>query len=343
MNMQQFILRRLFLMVPLMIGITLIAFLISHSVPGDPVAAHLSQKAMEDPVIVAQFRAQWGLDKPLWEQYIIYLTKLVQGDMGTSIRTHRPVLDDLRQFLPASAELAVGATLFGLLVGIPFGIISAIKQDKLIDHVVRVISLVGVSAPVFWLALISLYIFYFRLGWLPGPGRLDPGMDLDVKATITGIYVIDSLLRGDFPTLTVALKHLVLPVLVLGSSTLGIVTRMTRSSVLEVLTQDYVRTARSKGLTERAVLTRHVLRNSLIPTITVIGLSFGGILAGTVLTETIFTWPGIGRYAYQSCITLDFPAIMGVSILIAFMFSVINLLVDISYAFLDPRLRVKGC
>ncbi len=342
MNMQQFILRRLFLMVPLMIGITLIAFLISHSVPGDPVAAHLSQKAMEDPVIVAQFRAQWGLDKPLWEQYIIYLSKLVQGDMGTSIRTHRPVLDDLRQFLPASAELAVGATLFGLLVGIPFGIISAIKQDKLIDHVVRVVSLVGVSAPVFWLALISLYVFYFRLGWLPGPGRLDPGMELDVKATITGIYVIDSLLRGDFPTLGVALKHLVLPVLVLGSSTLGIVTRMTRSSVLEVLTQDYVRTARSKGLTERAVLTMHVLRNSLIPTITVIGLSFGGILAGTVLTETIFTWPGIGRYAYQSCITLDFPAIMGVSILIAIIFSVVNLLIDISYAFLDPRLRVKG-
>lgn len=343
MNMQQFILRRLFLMVPLIIGITLIAFLISHSVPGDPVAAHLSQKAMEDPVIVAQFRAQWGLDKPLWQQYFIYLSKLVQGDMGTSIRTHRPVLDDLRQFLPASAELAVGATLFGLLVGVPFGIISAIKQDKLIDHVVRVISLVGVSAPVFWLALISLYIFYFRLGWLPGPGRLDPGMDLDVKASITGIYVIDSLLRGDFPTLSVALKHLVLPVLVLGSSTLGIVTRMTRSSVLEVLTQDYVRTARSKGLTERAVLIRHVLKNSLIPTVTVIGLSFGGILAGTVLTETIFTWPGIGRYAYQSCITLDFPAIMGASILIAIIFSVINLLVDISYAFLDPRLRVKGC
>ncbi len=343
MNMQQFILRRLFLMVPLIIGITLIAFLISHSVPGDPVAAHLSQKAMEDPVIVAQFRAQWGLDKPLWQQYLIYLSKLVQGDMGTSIRTHRPVLDDLRQFLPASAELAVGATLFGLLVGIPFGIISAIKQDKLIDHGVRVISLVGVSAPVFWLALISLYIFYFRLGWLPGPGRLDPGMDLDVKASITGIYVIDSLLRGDFSTLSVALKHLVLPVLVLGSSTLGIVTRMTRSSVLEVLTQDYVRTARSKGLTERAVLIRHVLKNSLIPTVTVIGLSFGGILAGTVLTETIFTWPGIGRYAYQSCITLDFPAIMGVSILIAIIFSVINLLVDISYAFLDPRLRVKGC
>jgi peptide/nickel transport system permease protein len=340
MSMQQFILRRLLLMIPLLIGITLISFIISHSVPGDPVAAHLSQKAMEDPVIVATFREQWGLDKPLWQQYVIYLGKLVRGDMGVSIRTHRPVFDDLRQFLPASAELAVGATLFGLVIGIPFGIVSAIKQDRFIDHVVRILSLIGVSTPVFWLALISLYIFYFRMGWLPGPGRLDPGMELDVKASITGLYMVDSLLRGDFDTFVTAVKHIILPTFVLGSATLGMVTRMTRSSMLEVLAQDYVRTARSKGLAERAVILRHVLKNALIPTVTVIGLSFGGILAGTVLTETIFTWPGIGRYAYQSCITLDFPAIMGVSVLIAFMFSVINLLVDISYVILDPRLRV---
>jgi peptide/nickel transport system permease protein len=342
MTMQQYILRRLFLMIPLLIGISLIAFVISHSVPGDPVAAHLSQKAMEDPVIVATFRAQWGLDKPLWQQYVIYIANLVRGDMGTSIRTHRAVVDDLRQFLPASAELALGATLYGIIVGIPFGVISAIKQDKLIDHVVRVISLIGVSAPVFWLALMGLYVFYFRLGVLPGPGRLPAGMVLDISESITGFYTIDSLLRGDLETFWLALRHLFLPTLVLGSATLGIVTRMTRSSMLEVLTQDYVRTARSKGLTERMIITRHVLKNGLIPTVTVIGLSFGGILAGTVLIETIFTWPGIGRYAYQSCITLDFPAIMGVTILIAVMFSVINLLVDISYAFLDPRLRVGG-
>jgi peptide/nickel transport system permease protein len=340
--MQQYILRRLFLMIPLLIGISLIAFLISHSLPGDPIGAHLSQKAMEDPVIVATFRAQWGLDKPLYQQYLIYIANLAQGDMGTSIRTHRPVLDDLRQFLPASAELAIGATFYGIIVGIPFGVISAIKQDKLIDHVVRVISLIGVSAPVFWLALMALYVFYFRLGILPGPGRLDAGMELDISAGITGFYTIDSLLRGDFEMFRIALSRLILPTLVLGSATLGIVTRMTRSSMLEVLTQDYVRTARSKGLTERMIIMRHVLKNGLIPTVTVIGLSFGGILAGTVLIETIFTWPGIGRYAYQSCITLDFPAIMGVTILIAVMFSVINLLVDISYAFLDPRLRVGG-
>jgi peptide/nickel transport system permease protein len=340
MNMQQFILRRLLLMIPLLIGISLISFVISHSLPADPIAAHLSQKAMEDPVIVATFRAQWGLDKPLWQQYLIYLGGLVHGDLGTSIRTRRHVIDDLRQFLPASAELAVGATLYSLLLGVPFGVISAIKQDKTVDHAVRIVSLVGVSTPVFWLALVSLYIFYFRLGWLPGPGRLDAGMQLDVGASITGLYTLDSLLRGDLHTFWIALKHLFLPTMVLGMGTLGIVTRITRSSMLEVLTQDYVRTARAKGLRERRVVIGHVLKNALIPTVTVIGLSFGGIMAGTVLTETIFTWPGIGRYAYQSCITLDFPAIMGVSIMIAVIFSLVNLMVDVSYAVLDPRLRV---
>jgi len=342
MNMQKFILRRLLLMIPLLIGISLISFIISHSLPADPIAAHLSQKSMEDPVIVATFRAQWGLDKPPWQQYLIYLRGLVRGDLGSSIRTRRHVIDDLRQFLPASAELALGATLYSLLLGVPFGVISAIKQDKLVDHAVRIVSLIGVSTPVFWLALITLYIFYFRLGWLPGPGRLDAGMQLDVGARITGLNTVDSLLHGDLHTFWIAVKHLFLPTLVLGMGTLGIVTRMTRSSMLEVLTQDYVRTARAKGLREQSVVIGHVLKNALIPTVTVIGLSFGGIMAGTVLTETIFTWPGIGRYAYQSCITLDFPAIMGVSIMIAVIFSLVNLMVDVSYAVLDPRLRVGG-
>ncbi len=340
MNMQKYILRRLLLMIPLLIGISLIAFIISHSLPADPIGAFLSQKSMEDPVIVATFRAQWGLDKPLWEQYLIYIKNLVQGNLGSSMRTNRPVLTDLRQFLPASTELALGATLYSLVLGIPFGVISALKRNKLIDHVVRIISLIGVSTPVFWLALMSLYVFYFRLHWFPGPGRLNPGMQLDVKANITGMYTIDTLLQGDFKTFWIALKHLFLPTMVLGMGTLGIVTRITRSSTLETLGQDYVRTARAKGLRERAVILGHVLKNALIPTVTVIGLSFGGIMAGTVLTETIFTWPGIGRYAFQSATTLDFPAIMGVSIMIAIVFSVVNLIVDVSYAFLDPRLRV---
>jgi len=329
-------------MIPLLVGMTLIAFIISHTVPGDPVAAHLGQKSMEDPTIVAAFRKQWGLDRPLWEQYWIYLKNLLRGNLGVSIRTHRPVIDDLKQFLPASTELAIGATFYSLFLGIPFGVISAIKREKFIDHILRILSLIGVSTPVFWLALMSLYIFYYRLGWLPGPGRLDAGMEMEIRATITGMYTVDTLLRGDYKTFVIALRHLILPTLVLGSVTLGIVTRMTRSSMLEVMAQDYIRTARGKGLTEQAVIFRHALKNALIPTVTVIGLSFGGIMAGTVLTETIFSWPGIGRYAYQSCIKLDFPAIMGVSLLIAGIFSLVNLIVDVSYAFLDPRLRIGG-
>src|SRR6266850_1206696 len=303
--MQAIVIRRLLLMFPLMLGMTLIAFVVSHSVPADPVAAHLGQRSMEDPTIVAAFRQQWGLDKPLPEQYLSYLRNLVQGNLGVSIRTHMPVADDLGRYLPASAELAVMATGVGIVLGIPFGVVSAVNRNRWIDHIVRGVSLLGVSSPVFWLGLLGLYVFYFRLGWLPGPGRLDLG----------------------------------LPGMVLASVYLGLVTRMTRSSMLEVLSADYVRTARGKGLRERAVIFRHALSNALIPTITVLGLAFGDILAGTVLTETIFSWPGIGRYAYQSAVTLDFPAIMGVSLLIAGVFITVNLLTDIAYVFLDPRLR----
>jgi peptide/nickel transport system permease protein len=292
---------------------------------------------MEDPTIVAAFRAQWGLDRPLPEQYLTYLTNLVQGNFGTSIRTHMPVSDDLARYLPASAELAIVATLVGTLVGIPFGVISAVRRNQWIDHVVRAVSLLGVSSPVFWLGLISLYVFYFRLGWLPGPGRLDVG--LSEPTHITGMYTVDSLLTGNWPALNSSLRHLVLPGLVLASVYLGLVTRITRSSMLEVLSADYVRTARGKGLRQRSVIYRHALNNALIPTITVLGLAFGDILAGTVLTETIFSWPGIGRYAYQSAVTLDFPAIMGVSLVIAAIFILVNLATDLMYVFLDPRLR----
>jgi peptide/nickel transport system permease protein len=335
--MHALILRRLLLMIPLAIGMTLIAFVVSHSVPADPVAAHLGQRAMEDKTIVAAFRQQWGLDKPLPEQYLTYLGNLARGDLGASIRTHMPVSDDLARYLPASAELAIAATLIGVLLGVPFGVLSAVRRNQPLDHVVRAISLLGVSSPVFWLGLIALYIFYFRLGWLPGPGRLDVGMPEPTR--ITGMYIVDSLLTGNWPSLGSSIRHLVLPGVVLGSVYLGLVTRMTRSSMLEVLSADYVRTARGKGLRERTVIGRHALGNALIPTITVLGLAFGDILAGTVLTETIFSWPGIGRYAYQSAVTLDFPAIMGVSLLIAAVFITVNLATDIAYVLLDPRLR----
>jgi peptide/nickel transport system permease protein len=334
---QRLIVQRLLMMVPLMIGMTLISFLISHSVPADPVGANLGQRSMEDPAIVAAFRAQWGLDKPLPQQYLTYLGNLVQGNLGTSIRTHMAVSDDLGRYLPASAELAIAATLVGTLLGIPFGVISAVRRNQWVDHVVRGISLLGVSSPVFWLGLIALYVFYFRLGWLPGPGRLDVGMP--EPPHITGMYTVDSLLTGDWPALSSSLRHLVLPGLVLASVYLGLVTRMTRSSMLEVLSADYVRTARGKGLRSGAVVYRHALSNALIPTITILGLAFGDILAGTVLTETIFSWPGIGRYAYQSAVTLDFPAIMGVSLVIAAVFIIVNLATDLAYVFLDPRLR----
>jgi peptide/nickel transport system permease protein len=334
---QAIIARRLLLMVPLMVGMTLIAFIVSHSVPADPVAAHLGQRSMEDPVIVAAFRAQWGLDKPLPEQYLLYLRNLVQGNLGVSIRTHMPVTEDLGRYLPASAELAVIATLVGILIGIPFGIVSAVRRNQWVDHLIRGVSLLGVSSPVFWLGLVGLYVFYFRLGWLPGPGRLDVGMP--EPRHLTGMYTVDSLVSGNWPALVSSVRHLLLPGLVLASVYIGLVTRMTRSSMLEVLLADYVRTARGKGLRERAVIYRHALGNALIPTITVLGLAFGDILAGTVLTETIFSWPGIGRYAYQSAVTLDFPAIMGVSLLIAAVFITVNLATDLAYVMLDPRLR----
>jgi peptide/nickel transport system permease protein len=324
-------------MLPLMLGMTLIAFVVSHALPADPVAANLGQHSMEDPTIVAAFRAQWGLDRPLPEQYFTYLKNLVRGDFGTSIRTHMPVSDDLARYLPASAELAIIATLVGTLVGIPFGVISAVRRNQWIDHLVRGASLLGVSSPVFWLGLISLYIFYYRLRWLPGPGRLDVG--LQEPTHITGMYTVDSLLTGNWPALESSVRHLILPGLVLASVYLGLVTRITRSSMLEVLSADYVRTARGKGLRQRSVIYRHALNNALIPTITVLGLAFGDILAGTVLTETIFSWPGIGRYAYQSAVTLDFPAIMGVSLVIAAIFILVNLATDMAYVFLDPRLR----
>jgi len=335
--MNAIVIRRLVLMVPLGVGMTLIAFIVSHTVPADPVGANLGQRSMEDPAIVAAFRAQWGLDKPLPEQYLTYVRNLTQGNLGVSIRTHQPVGSDLALYLPASAELAIAATVVGTLLGIPFGVVSAVRRNQWIDHLVRGVSLVGVSSPVFWLGLVALYVFYFRLGWLPGPGRLDVG--LPEPTHLTGLYTVDSLLSANWPAFVSSVRHLVLPGLVLASVYLGLVTRMTRSSMLDVLSADYVRTARGKGLRPRAVIYRHALSNALIPTVTVLGLAFGDILAGTVLTETIFSWPGIGRYAYQSAVTLDFPAIMGVSLVIAAVFIIVNLGTDLAYVVLDPRLR----
>ncbi|MCS7221325.1 MAG: ABC transporter permease [Anaerolineae bacterium] len=337
MALYRYVLRRLMLTIPLLIGVTLIAFVISHAVPADPVTANLGQKAMSDPVIVAAFRAEWGLDRPVHEQYLIYLRNLLRGDLGRSIKSRRPVMDDLRAYLPATIELATASILVGVLTGVTFGVLSAVRRNSVLDHIVRMLSLFGVSVPVFWLALVVLFVFYSRLRWFPGPGRLDVG--LPAPPQITGLLTIDALLAQDWTALRNAIGHLLLPAFVLGSYVTGLITRVTRSAMLEVLNQDYIRTARAKGLHDRVVLTRHALRNALIPVITVIGFSYGNLLAGTVLTENIFAWPGIGQYAYRASTSLDFPAIMGVSLLIALIFIVTNLVADLLYFILDPRLR----
>jgi len=312
---------------------------IANAIPADPVTANLGQKAMSDPQIVAAFRAEWGLDQPKSVQYLVYLRNLLSGNLGNSIRSRRPVLDDLKAYLPATIELATTATFLGVALGLILGIISAVLRNSLFDFASRFFSLIGISAPVFWLALVFLLIFYARLHWLPGPGRLDA--TLTPPPAVTGFLTIDSILAGDWRVLGNALSHLVLPSIVLASYSMGLITRITRASMLETLNQDYIRTARSKGLHERTVLLRHAFSNALIPVITVIGLSYGSLLSGAVLTETIFAWPGIGRYAYRASSTLDFPAIMGVSLLIAFIFTVINLAVDVLYHFADPRLRTR--
>lgn len=340
MGIAPLVVRRVAVSIPLMVGLTVVVFLVSHQLPGDPVAAHLGQRSMEHPEIVAAFRAQWGLDRPLPVQYLTFLRNLLRGDLGVSIKTREPVLEDLARHFPASVELAVAAVILSALVGIPLGVLAAVGRNRWVDHVARTVSLVGVSAPVFWLALAGLYIFYLRLGWLPGPGRLDVGMPEPPR--VTGMLTVDALLARDWAAFRSAVAHLILPALVLGSATMGLITRMTRSSMLDVLGSDYIRTARAKGLGERAVLFRHALRNALIPTVTVLGLSLADIMSGAVLTETIFSWPGVGRYAFGAAISLDFPAILGVTLLVAVVFTLTNLAVDVAYLVLDPRQRVWG-
>lgn len=335
MSFWRFLLKRLILMAVVLLGVTVITFTLSHVIPADPVAAAMGDRATEAEI--ARARQLLGLDKPLPVQFAIYMSGLLQGDLGESIRNRRPVALDLRTYLPATIELATGAILIAVLVGIPTGVVSAVYKDRWQDQVTRVFSLTGVSLPVFYLALVLLAIFYSKLGWLPGPGRLGPYTTPPLR--VTGLMLVDATLAGNLIALKDALWHLVLPSFVLGFHSVAIITRMTRSSMLEVLGQDYVRTARAKGLTERLVIFRHALRNAMIPTVTVIGLAFGSLLAGAVLTETIFSWPGIGRYATDSVVNLDIPAILGVTLVAAVVYSSANLLVDVVYALLDPRIR----
>lgn len=339
MDMLKYVVRRLFFLFFLMIGISLVVFLISHAVPSDPVVANLSQRNLDNEEMVAAFKEKWGLDQPLYKQYLIYLKGLLQGDLGISIRTQRNVIDDLKLYFPATIELSLFGIVFAVIFGMLFGVISAIKRNTAVDQILRGVSVFGVSVPSFWLALILLYIFYLVLGIVPGPGRIST--HLAAPMAVTGFYTIDALLMGDWALFWDAVRHLLLPGACLGMFTMGLITRTTRSSLLEVLSMDYIRTARSKGLREKAVIVGHALGNALIPVITVIGVGFGNLLGGMVLVETIFAWPGIGQYAFQAAKMLDFPAIVGVALLISLNYVVLNLIVDVLYGALDPRVRYR--
>ena len=334
----RFLGRRLGALILLGLGITFVAFVLTELVPGDPAAANLGQRAIGDPAAVQAFREHYGLDKPLPVQYGLYLQHLATGDLGESEQSHRPVRTDLSEYVPATAELALTSIVIAFVLGIALGIIAAIRRNRLTDQVLRVISLGGISMPTFWLALVALYVFFFQLGWVPGSGRLDPGVS--PAPHVTGLYTLDALIAGQFDVFGSALQHLILPACVLAAYNVGLLTRFTRSAMLEVISNDYIQAARAKGLPERTVILRHVLRAALPPIITVGGLAFANVMTGTVLVESIFSWPGIGQYAFHSATTLDLPAIMGVSLFVAVVYIAVNFVVDVLYGVVDPRIRV---
>jgi peptide/nickel transport system permease protein len=333
-----FIGKRLVALVLLGLGVTLIAFVLTHLVPGDPAEANLGQRAGSDPVAVRVFRERYGLDKPLPVQYVVYLSNLLHGDMGESEQSRRPVRADLGEYIPATAELAVTSIILSGVLGVGLGVLAALRRNQFTDQVLRVVSLGGMSMPSFWLALVALYVFFYQLNWVPGSGRLDPGIPMPPRTT--GLLSVDALLAGRPDVFGNAVQHLILPACVLAAFNMGLFTRFTRSAVLEVLGNDYVRTARAKGLPERTVIFGHVLRAASPPVITVIGLAFGNVMTGTVLVENIFAWPGIGQYSVRSATTLDLPAIVGVMLFVALVYILANLVVDVLYGVIDPRVRL---
>ncbi len=334
--MTRFIIRRLGGLLFVLAGVSILTFFLAQVVPVDPAASALGSNAREEQI--EAYRRQMGLDRPAAIQYVTYVQRLLRGDLGNSIRTRRPVIADLRDYLPATLELTLAAMLFTITVGLPLGIAAALRRNTWVDGSARLLALTAGAMPIFYVGLVLLGIFYRQLQWLPGPGRLDP--TLQPPAHISGLYIVDSLLTGNWTTLRNASAHLVLPAITLGAYSTAVLLRMTRSSMLEMLGQDYVRTARAKGLGERTVVGLHVFKNALPPILTIIGILFGSLLSGAVLTETIFNWPGIGRYATTSVTTLDYPAVMGVTLVAAVIYPVMNTLVDISYSLIDPRVRI---
>ncbi len=336
--MIQYLIRRVALSVLVILLVTVATFALAHAVPGDPTASIISEK-IATPEVIAQVRKKYGFDKPVPVQYALYMKNLLHGDLGQSLTTRRPVATDLRQFFPATVELATFALLIAILIGGPLGVLAAIRHNGAADYAARGVALFGGAVPIYFLALLAQTIFAYRLKLLPFSGRLDDGVT--APKHLTGLYTVDSLLHGQWDLLGMSLKHAIMPAFVLASFSVGIIARMVRSSLLDVMNNDYVRTARAKGLGERAVIGSHALRNALIPTVTVLGLTFGGLIAGAVFTETIFRWPGIGQYAVQTATKLDFAGILGVTLITAFVFVVFNLVVDLLYGVLDPRIRLS--
>ncbi|MCU0517614.1 MAG: ABC transporter permease [Oscillatoria sp. Prado101] len=336
--MWQYIAKRLLSLLPVLLGITLLVFTFLHLIPGDPAVVLVGERAT--PEQIAALRQQLGLNQPLPVQYLAFLGNLIRLDFGTSIISGIPIAEEIRNRWPATFELSVAAMIVALLLGIPAGVFAAVRKNGWLDNLLMTGSLIGVSLPVYWLGLLLIYLFAVNLQWLPASGRLSADLAFTFKP-LTGFYVLDALLKLDAAALKDALAHLVLPALTLGTIPLAILARMTRSAMLEVLSQDYIRTARAKGVPEYRIIFLHALKNALLPVITTTGLQFGTLLAGAVLTETIFSWPGIGSWIYDGILARDYPVVQAGVVFVSVTFVLINLLVDISYAFLDPRIKYR--
>ncbi|MDX6517404.1 MAG: peptide/nickel transport system permease protein [Gaiellaceae bacterium] len=335
--MLRYLVRRLLLLVPILLGVSILIFFWIRALPGGPAQALLGER--QTPALVKAYNHQYGLDRPLPVQYWSYFkTTMIDRDLGVSVATHRRVTTEIRTRFPATVELALAAILFSTLVGIPLGFFAAKRYGGFFDHASLFFSLIGISIPIFFLAIILKYIFAVRLAWLPSVGRVDVLKSFDLKHP-TGFYTLDAVLTRDWSTLADVLKHLILPAVALGSIPLAIVARITRAAVLDVQNEDYVRTARAKGLSPFIVDERHIFRNALLPVTTIIGLQVGLLLSGAVLTETVFAYPGMGSWLAEAIFTRDYPVLQGGILFLATVFVLVNLVVDISYAIINPRIR----
>ena len=333
--MIRFFFTRLSLVIPTFIGITLLVFVLIRLIPGDPIETMAGERGI-DPARLAQLRKDYGFDQPVLVQYGLYLARLVHGDLGRSIVTHESVMSEFQTLFPATIELSVCAILFALCLGLPAGIIAAVRRNSIFDHGVMGISLTGYSMPIFWWGLLLILLFSVQLGWTPVSGRIAVQYYIE---PVTGFLLIDTLLAGEFAAFRSALSHLVLPMIVLGTVPLAVIARMTRSAMLEVLGEDYIRTARAKGLSPFRVIAIHALRNALIPVVTVIGLQVGVLFTGAILTETIFSWPGVGKWLIEAIGRRDYPVLQGGMLLLGVIVMTVNVLVDVAYGLINPRIR----